>query len=198
MARTSISLPCHSGGRNGSGGAWRMTTQQVRSSGAVSSALRYSLRTDTASSNGWTTSPDNTCGPIASPAVREVLWGYPRAFVDRHRGGGSRSAGNPSELERPEQASNGGANRRHQADRAEQDIAAKLVQDEVAGNDRSRKNELPIGDCPYGTRLAECKACDQASCDRCQQNDDGPKEHVGRIDQYEAGSLQWHDHQQGY
>src|SRR5690606_24979723 len=136
--------------------------------------------------------------PIASPAVREVLWGYPRAFVDRHRGDGSRSAGNPSELERPEQASNGGANRRHQAYRAEQDIAAKLVQDEVAGNDRSRKNELPIGDCPYGTRLAECKACDQASCDRCQQNDDGPKEHVGRIDQYEAGSLQWHDHQQGY
>ena len=45
MASTRTSLPCHSAGRNGSGGAWRMTAQQVSSSGAVSSACRYCVRT---------------------------------------------------------------------------------------------------------------------------------------------------------
>ena len=34
MARISTSRPCHSAGRNGSGGALRMTAQQVRSSDA--------------------------------------------------------------------------------------------------------------------------------------------------------------------
>ena len=59
----STSLPCHSAGRKGSGGALRITAQIVSSSGASLASRRNSGRSFSASSSGCTMSPDRTCGP---------------------------------------------------------------------------------------------------------------------------------------
>ena len=56
-------MPCHSTGRNGSGGALRRTAQTVSASGACATKLRYCRRTWGASAKGCTISPARTCGP---------------------------------------------------------------------------------------------------------------------------------------
>jgi hypothetical protein len=59
----STSLPCHSGGRKGKGGALRITAQIVSSSGASLARRRNSGKSCIAASSRCTTSPDKTSGP---------------------------------------------------------------------------------------------------------------------------------------
>src|SRR6185436_10275206 len=67
-ASTSTSVPCTSGGKNGSGGALRATTQQHSSSGALATSSRYSRSTAGAAENGCTMSPAITWGPTGCRA----------------------------------------------------------------------------------------------------------------------------------
>ncbi len=57
------SRPCHSAGRNGSGGAFRITAQTVSSSGASLAMRRNSGSNSSAFSSGCTINPDRTSGP---------------------------------------------------------------------------------------------------------------------------------------